>query len=329
VTPLVETRNLMKAYKVGGGLFGRKREQLVAVEDVSLAVERGRTLGVVGESGSGKSTLGRLLLHLERPTSGEIFFDGAPLQPAGLRKRAQVVFQDPYASLNPTMTVRQALNEVLAVHKIGTKESRPARVDELLDRVGLSPAFAGRRPRQFSGGQRQRIGIARALAVEPEFIVADEPVSALDVSVQAQVLNLLMKLQDELGLTYLFISHNLSVARHISSEIAVMYLGRIVEYSPTEELFAEPLHPYTQALIRAAPKPVPRRKTITPAITGDIPNPIDRPSGCHFHPRCPFVMDVCRVERPAPREAAPGRLVECHLYETRSEHEAPGLKASV
>jgi oligopeptide/dipeptide ABC transporter ATP-binding protein len=327
--PLVETRNLTKAYAVGGGMFGRKRESLMAVEDVSLAIERGRTLGVVGESGSGKSTLGRLLLHLERPTSGEIFFDGAPLQPAGLRKRAQVVFQDPYASLNPTMTVRQALNEVLAVHKIGTKGSRPGRVDELLDRVGLSPAFAGRRPRQFSGGQRQRIGIARALAVEPEFIVADEPVSALDVSVQAQVLNLLMKLQDELGLTYLFVSHNLSVARHISSEIAVMYLGRIVERAPTEELFAEPLHPYTQALIRAAPKPVPRRKTITPAITGDIPNPIDRPSGCHFHPRCPFVMDVCREVRPEPREASPGRLVECHLYDARPRQEAPGLKASV
>jgi oligopeptide transport system ATP-binding protein len=286
---------------------------------VSIAVPRGETLGVVGESGSGKSTLGRLLLQLERPTSGDILFDGHSILKATsaerrrLRKRIQVVFQDPYSSLNPTMSVGRALSEVLSVHDIGTRESRPAQVADLLERVGLSPSFSNRRPRQFSGGQRQRIGIARALAVQPDFIVADEAVSALDVSIQAQVLNLLMRLQDELGLTYLFISHNLSVARHISNAIAVMYLGRIVEQAPTDELFAEPLHPYTQALFRAAPKPVPKRRTITPAVAGDIPNPIDRPSGCHFHPRCPFVMDVCRTEYP-PAHRRGQRIVACHLY---------------
>jgi oligopeptide/dipeptide ABC transporter ATP-binding protein len=322
--PLVETRRLTKEFAVGNSLVRalarRPHEALVAVDEVSLSIQRGETLGVVGESGSGKSTLGRLLLQLERPTSGDILFDGVSIITASgqarrrLRKRVQVVFQDPYSSLNPTMTVRQTLSEVLSVHDIGPKESRDARIDDLLERVGLSPTLANRRPRQFSGGQRQRIGIARALAVEPEFVVADEAVSALDVSIQAQVLNLLMRLQDDLGLTYLFISHNLSVARHISNSIAVMYLGRIVEHAPTDELFAEPLHPYTQALFRAAPKPIPRRKTITPAITGDIPNPIDRPRGCHFHPRCPFVMDICREEYPVAREPAPSRMVKCHLY---------------
>jgi oligopeptide/dipeptide ABC transporter ATP-binding protein len=325
-TPLVETRGLTKEFPVGSSvvraLTRKPRETLVAVDDVSLSIERGETLGVVGESGSGKSTLGRLLLQLERPTAGDILFDGTSIVAAGasarrrLRKRVQVVFQDPYSSLNPTMTVRQTLAEVLAVHGIGSKESRGARIDDLLERVGLSPTLANRRPRQFSGGQRQRIGIARALAVEPDFVVADEAVSALDVSIQAQVLNLLMRLQDDLGLTYLFISHNLSVARHISNAIAVMYLGRIVERAPADALFDEPLHPYTQALFRAAPKPVPRRKTVKPAITGDIPNPIDRPSGCHFHPRCPFAMDVCREVYPAPREPTPGRMVTCHLYES-------------
>jgi peptide/nickel transport system ATP-binding protein/oligopeptide transport system ATP-binding protein len=316
VNPLVETRGLTKTFKVGGGLT---RTPLMAVEDVSIAVPRGETLGVVGESGSGKSTLGRLLLQLERPSAGDILFDGRSILDAKsaerrrLRKRIQVVFQDPYSSLNPTMSVGKALSEVLSVHEIGTRESRSAQVSDLLERVGLSPSLANRRPRQFSGGQRQRIGIARALAVQPDFIVADEAVSALDVSIQAQVLNLLMRLQDELGLTYLFISHNLSVARHISNTIAVMYLGRIVEQAPTEELFAEPLHPYTQALFRAAPKPVPKRKTITPAVAGDIPNPIDRPSGCHFHPRCPFVMDICRTEYP-PAHRRGQRIVACHLY---------------
>jgi oligopeptide/dipeptide ABC transporter ATP-binding protein len=212
------------------------------------------------------------------------------------------------------MTVRQMLGEALSVHDIVTKGEREERIAELLERVGLARELADRRPHQFSGGQRQRVGIARALAVEPEFIVADEAVSALDVSVQAQVLNLMMKLQDDLGLTYLFISHNLGVMRHISQHVAVMYLGRIVEQSPTETLFAEPLHPYTQALLKAAPKPVPKRRAITPAVTGDIPSPIDRPAGCHFHPRCPAVMPICREIAPKLQATPSGAVVACHLY---------------
>jgi oligopeptide/dipeptide ABC transporter ATP-binding protein len=328
---LLETRGLTKHFPQHGGLvrrLGGQEKPLVAVEDVSLTIERGETLGLVGESGSGKSTLGRLLLQLEKPTSGDILFEGQTVLGRGersareLRRRIQVIFQDPYSSLNPTMTVRQMLEEVLAVHRIVPKEARAARVADLLERVGLAPEFAGRRPHQFSGGQRQRIGIARALAVEPEFIVADEAVSALDVSVQAQVLNLMMRLQEELGLTYLFISHNLTVMRHISEHVAVMYLGRIVEQSPTETLFAEPLHPYTQALLKAAPKPEPRRRAITPAVSGDIPSPVDRPSGCHFHPRCTFAMDVCRVEYPAARRVGDA-VVACHLYEGEPLPAAP------
>jgi oligopeptide transport system ATP-binding protein len=327
---LLETRELTKHFQQRGGL-ARLRGQdrpLVAVEDVSLSIERGETLGLVGESGSGKSTFGRLLLQLEKPTSGDILFEGQSVLDRGersareLRKRIQVIFQDPYSSLNPTMTVRQMLDEVLSVHRIVPKEARAARVVDLLERVGLAPEFAGRRPHQFSGGQRQRIGIARALAVEPEFIVADEAVSALDVSVQAQVLNLMMRLQEELGLTYLFISHNLTVMRHISEHVAVMYLGRIVEQSPTETLFAEPLHPYTQALLKAAPKPEPRRRAITPAVSGDIPSPVDRPAGCHFHPRCRFAMDICRVEYPAARRVGDA-VVACHLYEGEKPPASP------
>src|SRR5436190_3482266 len=323
VGPLLETRGLTKHFPQHGSLLRRLHGEvspLVAVEDVALAIERGETLGLVGESGSGKSTFGRLLLQLEKPTSGDILFEGRSVLGRGersareLRKRIQVIFQDPYSSLNPTMTVRQMLEEVLHVHGIVPKEARAARVADLLERVGLASEFAGRRPHQFSGGQRQRIGIARALAVEPEFIVADEAVSALDVSVQAQVLNLMMRLQEELGLTYLFISHNLTVMRHISRNVAVMYLGRIVEHSPTAELFREPLHPYTQALMKAAPSPVARRKSIQPALTGDMPNPISPPAGCHFHPRCPHAMDVCRATYPATRLVAGGRAVACHLY---------------
>jgi len=335
VQPLLETRNLTKHFPLQGDLVRRLRGQgprvLVAVEDVSLAIRRGETVGLVGESGSGKSTFGRLLLQLHQPTSGEILFEGASVlgqserRTRELRKRIQVIFQDPYSSLNPTMTVRQMLQEAIAVHRILPRQARPARIAELLERVGLAPEFADRRPHQFSGGQRQRIGIARALAVEPEFIVADEAVSALDVSVQAQVLNLMMRLQDELGLTYLFISHDLTVMRHISQHVAVMYLGRIVEQAPTELLFAQPLHPYTQALLKAAPKPKPRRKEITPAVSGDIPSPIDRPSGCHFHPRCKYVMDVCRVEYPAVRRIGPA-LVACHLYQ--DDEPGPPTRAS-
>ena len=338
--PLVETRRLSKHYAVRSGLARRLRrrpaEALRAVDDVSLRIEHGETLGLVGESGSGKSTLGRLLLQLERPTAGEILYEGRDLGASGerdrrgLRKKVQVVFQDPYSSLNPTMSVRQTLEEVLAVHRLCPPRLREQRVGELLETVGLSADMAGRRPHQFSGGQRQRIGIARALAVEPEFIVADEAVSALDVSVQAQVLNLMVRLQEELGLTYLFIAHNLAVMRHVSQRVAVMYLGRIVEQAPTPELFRQPLHPYTQALMRAAPRPVARRKSLEPVLRGDIPNPITPPSGCHFHPRCPFAMPVCREQYPLPRAVAPGRSVACHLYRDGSTdvQPAPGDGAS-
>jgi oligopeptide transport system ATP-binding protein len=319
--PLLETRNLTKHFKGA----------LVAVEDVSLSIQRGETVGLVGESGSGKSTFGRLLLQLYKPTSGDILFEGSSVlgqrerHTRELRKRIQVIFQDPYSSLNPTMSVRQMLEEALRVHKIVPKEIRAARVAELLERVGLAPEYADRKPHQFSGGQRQRVGIARALAVEPEFIVADEAVSALDVSVQAQVLNLMMRLQEELGLTYLFISHNLTVMRHISERVAVMYLGRIVEESPTETLFAEPLHPYTQALLAAAPKPTPRRRAITPAVAGDIPSAVDRPTGCHFHPRCKYALPICKIEYPAFRRVGPA-LVACHLYEEDGATEKPAVR---
>jgi oligopeptide/dipeptide ABC transporter ATP-binding protein len=321
---LLETRHVSKHYAAGKGVLqalGRGTpEVLRAVDDVSVRIERGETLGLVGESGSGKSTLGRLVLQLEPPTSGDILYDGQSVlgrrarETRELRKRIQVVFQDPYSSLNPTMTVRQMLEEVLKVHKLAPRAGRRDRVEELLETVGLAPGSADRKPHQFSGGQRQRIGIARALAVEPEFIIADEAVSALDVSVQAQVLNLMVRLQDQLGLTYLFIAHNLAVMRHISRNVAVMYLGRIVEHSPTADLFREPLHPYTQALMKAAPAPVARRKSIQPALTGDMPNPISPPAGCHFHPRCPHAMDVCRVTYPATRVVGGHRSVACHLY---------------
>ena len=322
--PLLEARGVSKEFVLADGLVrrmrGRPAETLKAVDDVSLTIERGETVGLVGESGCGKSTFGRLLLRLYEPTAGQIFHDGIDIlghdarATRELRTKIQVVFQDPYSSLNPTMSVRQMIEEVLKVHKVCPPEARTERVGELLEMVGLSRDMAARKPHQFSGGQRQRIGIARALAVGPDFIVADEAVSALDVSVQAQVLNLMMHLQEDLGLTYLFIAHNLGVVRHISQRVAVMYLGKIVELAPSGELFKEPLHPYTQALLRAVPKPIPRRKEATPALEGDPPSPVDRPTGCHFHPRCPQAMPVCREVYPTLSTIAPGRSVACHLY---------------
>jgi oligopeptide transport system ATP-binding protein len=327
--PLVEARHVSMHFVVADGLVrrlrGRGRETLKAVDDVSLSIYPRETVGLVGESGCGKSTFGRLLLRLYTPTEGEILHNGVNILANDaramreVRTKMQVVFQDPYSSLNPMMTVRSSIEEVLAVHNLCAPGERLARVHELLDLVGLSPDMADRKPHQFSGGQRQRIGIARALAVRPDFIVADEAVSALDVSVQAQVLNVMTRLQDELGLAYLFISHNLGVVKHISHRVAVMYLGKVVESAPTSALFAEPLHPYTLALLRSVPKPIPVKKSATPALEGDPPNPIDRPTGCHFHPRCPRVMPICRAEYPVLHQVVPGRAVACHLYGERMD----------
>ncbi len=323
-SPLLEARGVAKEFAVADSLVRRirrlPRQTLKAVDDVSLTINRGETVGLVGESGCGKSTFGRLLLRLYEPTRGAIYHNGVNIlshdarATRELRTKIQVVFQDPYSSLNPSMKVREMLEEVLAVHRVCPPEERKERVAALLEMVGLSRDMADRKPHQFSGGQRQRVGIARALAVGPDFIVADEAVSALDVSVQAQVLNLLMRLQEDLGLTYLFIAHNLGVVHHISQRVAVMYLGKIVELAPTGELFQEPLHPYTKALLRAVPKLEPRQKSATPALEGDLPSPINRPAGCHFHPRCPYAMPICREQYPALRPVSPSRSVACHLY---------------
>ena len=319
--PVLETCDVSRYFSGGRDALGRPRPVLKAVDGVSLAIRRGETLALVGETGSGKTTYGRLLLGLYRPTSGDILYRGSSVldrrSPAArsVRRQIQGVFQDPYSSLNPTMTVGQSLTEALKVHHVVGRGDRAQRVADLLTTVGLSPAQADRRPHAFSGGERQRVGIARALAVEPEVVIADEPLSALDVSIQAQVLNLMIKLQDERGLTYLFVTHDLDVARHISQRTAVLYLGRVVEVAPTAEIFAEPLHPYTQALVRAAPRLTTERKTLKPALTGDLPNAFDRPQGCHFHPRCPLAMPVCREREPALLQLAGGRTVACHLHD--------------
>ncbi|HXP22136.1 MAG TPA: oligopeptide/dipeptide ABC transporter ATP-binding protein [Streptosporangiaceae bacterium] len=319
--PIIETREVARHFTVGHGGLRRNRPALKAVDGISLAIRRGETLALVGETGSGKTTFGRLLLGLYSPTSGDILYQGMSVldrrsaAARTVRRHIQGVFQDPYSSLNPTMTVGQALAEVLKVHQIGDRSERAGLVADLLETVGLSPAQAARRPQAFSGGERQRVGIARALAARPDVVVADEPLSALDVSIQAQVLNLLIALQEQRGLTYLFVTHDLDVARHISRSTAVLYLGRVVEYAPTEALFAEPLHPYTQALVKAAPRLTTRRKTIKPSLTGDIPNAIERPPGCHFHPRCPLVMPVCSEIEPPLLPLSGGRSVACHLHD--------------
>jgi oligopeptide transport system ATP-binding protein len=319
---LLEVRNLSKHFSVSTGLFGGRQGTVRAVDDISFTLKRGETLGLVGESGCGKTTTGRCILQLERPTSGQVVFEGrdlaaltdAELRP--LRRRAQVIFQDPYASLNPRMTVGQILAEPIAVHGlVSDRGGRRKRVHDLLTRVGLLPQHADRYPHQMSGGQRQRVGIARALAVEPALIVCDEPVSALDVSIQAQIINLLEDLQTELGLTYLFIAHDLAVVRHISDRVAVMYLGKIVEIADRVELYANPLHPYTKALLAAVPIPDPvleaqRARTV---LMGEVPSPLNPPSGCVFHPRCPIAIDRCRGEIPPLREITPGHWAACLL----------------
>jgi oligopeptide transport system ATP-binding protein len=314
---LVVVRDLVKHFPVKQGVFSRTVGAVQAVDGVSFTIPRGKTLSLVGESGSGKTTTGRLVLRLIEPTSGEILFDGAPVSTLKkgelrrLRKRMQLIFQDPFGSLNPRMTVAAMLGEVIRAHAVVPRDRTRGRILELLDLVGLPAAAADRYPHEFSGGQRQRIGIARAVAAEPDLIVADEPVSALDVSIQAQILNLLEDLQARLGLTYLFIGHDLSVVRHISDVVAVMYLGRIVETAPVETLFENPVHPYTRALLAAAPVPDPdaRRKRVLPP--GDIPSPINPPSGCRFHPRCPDAQPECGRREQHLVEVAPGHFVAC------------------
>ncbi len=316
---LLEVENLKKYFPVRGGIFGKTTAHVKAVDGVSFTLRKGETLGLVGESGSGKSTTGRAILRLIEPSGGRVRFDGQDVLTLGkkdlraLRRRMQIIFQDPYASLNPRMTVGSIVGEPFAIHKIASGEERAHRVEALLMRVGLSADQMRRYPHEFSGGQRQRIGVARALALNPEFIIGDEPVSALDVSVQAQVINLLEDLQKEFGLSYLIIAHDLSVVRHISHRIAVMYLGKIVEIADNEALYGDPLHPYTEALLSAVPVPDPRRKRKRIVLMGDIPSPINPPSGCVFHTRCPIAEARCKTELPELRTLPDGRMLACHL----------------
>jgi len=302
--PILKVRNLKKFYPVRGGIMARKVGDVRAVAGVDLDVMAGETLGLVGESGCGKSTLGRTVLRLEEPTEGEVLFEGNDLASADkrelfvLRRNLQMIFQDPYSSLNPRMTVGEIVGEPLDIHKEGTRIERRERVDELLVAVGLSPKIVNRYPHEFSGGQRQRVGIARSLALNPKMIIADEPVSALDVSVQGQVINLMVKLQQQLHLTYVFISHDLSVVEYISDRVAIMYLGRVVEQGKKETIFANPAHPYTRALIASAPNADPRQRRERPPIEGETPSPVHPPAGCAFHPRCPFAEAVCKQDVP-------------------------------
>jgi oligopeptide/dipeptide ABC transporter ATP-binding protein len=320
MSALVELRGLKKHYPVRGGLLGGERRVVKAVDGVDLDFAASETLGLVGESGCGKSTLGRTLLRLIEPTAGTVRFDGhevtalndAELRP--LRQKMQIIFQDPFASLNPRMTVGKIVAEGLTIHGLKTGPALEERVDELLELVGLRPEAKRRYPHEFSGGQRQRVGIARALATEPTFIVCDEPISALDVSIQAQVVNLLQDLQHRLGLTYLFIAHDLTVVRHISTRVAVMYLGQIVELATAAELYDDPLHPYTKALLSAVPVPDPERAHERIVLEGEVPSPLSPPSGCKFHPRCPEAMDRCKVDVPALVQIGE-RQVACHLYD--------------
>ncbi len=321
---MVDVKNIKKHFPITEGIFAQREvAQVKAVDGVSFHINRGETVGLVGESGSGKTTTGRCVLQLHRPTSGEVFFEGTDLCKLGnkqlqpIRRKMQIIFQDPYGSLSPRMTARAMVEEPMIIHKLAAnRKEREEKANDLFEVVGLNPNLADRYPHEFSGGQRQRIGIARALAGEPSFVVADEPVSALDVSIQAQVINLLEMLQERFHLTFLFIAHDLAVVRHISKRILVMYLGKIVEVASWEALYENPLHPYTKALLSAVPVPDPvveaNRELVI--LEGDIPSPVNPPSGCSLHPRCPYVMSICKEVDPQPKETDSGHTVACHLY---------------
>ncbi len=318
---LVEVKNLVKYFPVRAGLLQRVVNQVKAVDDVSFIVKKGETLGMVGESGCGKTTVGRTMLRLVEPTSGSVNFEGKdvfalpPRELKVVRRDMQIIFQDPYASLDPRVPIGESVMEGLHIHKIGTPKERVEIMMETLKKVGLEDYHARRYPHEFSGGQRQRIGIARALALRPSFIICDEPVSALDVSIQSQVLNILKDLQSEFGLTYLFIAHNLSVVEHVSDRVAVMYLGKMVELTSREELFRNPLHPYTKALMSAIPVPNPRLKRQRTILKGDVPSPLNPPKGCRFHPRCPVAIEKCSQAEPVFKEVNPDHFVACWLAE--------------
>ena len=314
---LVKVQNLKKYYPIKGGIFGNITGSIKAVDDVSFEIESGQTLGLVGESGCGKSTVGRTLLNLSPPTSGEVYFEGKNIfrlssrDMRQARRQMQIIFQDPFDSLNQRHTIEEILEEPFVIHRVGNRRERMASVRKLMDLVGLPQSFLSRFPHEFSGGQRQRIGIARAVSLGPKLIVCDEPVSALDVSVQSQIMNLLCDLQRELSLSYLFIAHGLTAVKHMSDSVAVMYLGKIVEMAPTENIYRSPMHPYTQALFSSIPDP--QKKRVRVPIIGEIPSARNPPAGCRFHTRCPLAQDVCRSQEPQLKAWKPGHKVACHL----------------
>lgn len=319
--PIIEVRNVKKYFPVKGGIFNRKKNVVKAVDDLSFSMMQGETFGIVGESGSGKSTLGRTILRLTEPTAGNVLYEGKDIshisaqEMRAYRRHMQMVFQDPFSSLNPRMRVGELIEEPMVIHRYANVTGRKERIRSLLDTVGLPKEAADKFPHEFSGGQRQRIGIARSLAIQPKFIIADEPVSALDVSIQSQILNLISDLQDEFDLTYLFIAHDLSVVKHISDRIGVMYLGKMMELAPKKNLFDQPLHPYTRSLLSAVPIPNPHLKRERIILKGDIPSPVNPPSGCVFRTRCPVAFDKCEVKIPTLQHVEDGHYVACHLYD--------------